>query len=88
MSRQLGFVFHFIIVFKVIIASQQCLDTSDNSNKTYVLGDTVCQERNHWLTVVLATIWLLLHVILFLDAIWFPSIMTNRVRLAAPRKMS
>ena len=87
MSRQLGFVFHFIIVFKVIIASQQCLDTSDNSNKTYVLGDTVCQERNHWLTVMLAIIWFLLHVLLFLD-IKFPSIMTNRVRLAAPRKMS
>ena len=87
MSRQLGFVFHFIIVFKVIIASQQCLDTSDNSNKTYVLGDTVCQERNHWLTVVLATIWLLLHVILFLDT-KFPSIITKHVRLAAPRKMS
>ena len=53
-----------------------------------MFGDTVCQERNHWLTVVLATIWFLLHVILFVDAIWFPSIMTNRVRLAAPRKMS
>ena len=70
------------------MASRFCLDTSDNSNQSFVLGDTVCQERNHWLTVVLATIWFLLHVILFVDAIWFPSIMTNRVRLAAPRKMS
>ena len=85
--RQLGFAFHFIIVFKVIVASQVCLDTSDNSNRTFVLGDTVCQERKHWSTVVLAIMWVLFHVILFLDT-KFPCIMTNRVRLVAPRKMS
>ena len=85
--RQLGFAFHFIIVFKVIVASQVCLDTSDNSNRTFVLGDTVCQERKHWSTVVLAIMWVLFHVILFLDT-KFPCIYTNRVRLAAPREMS
>ena len=86
-TRQLGFVFHFIIVFKVVIASQVCLDSIDNSNRSFVLGDTVCQERSHWSAIVLAIIWVLLHVILFLDTA-FPIIMTKRVRLAAPHKMS
>ena len=57
MSRQLGFFFYLIIVFKVIIASQLCLDTSDNSNQSYVLGDTVCQERNHSVTIFLGIFW-------------------------------
>ena len=65
-----------------------CLDTLDASNRSFVLGDTACQERNHSVTIFLGIFWLLLHVILFLDAILFPSIMTNRVRLAAPGKMS
>ena len=53
-----------------------------------MLGDTACQERNHSVTIFLGIFWLLLHAILFLDAILLPSIMTNRVRLAAPGKMS
>ena len=87
MSWQLGFFLHLVIVFKVIIASRVCLDTNDPFNRTFVLGDTVCQERSHWSAIVLAIIWVLLHVILFLDTA-FPRIITNRVRLAAPRKMS
>ena len=83
--RQLGFTFHFIIVFKVIIASQVCLDTSDNWNRTFVLGDTVCQERKHWSTIVLAIIWVLFHMILFLDT-KFPCIVTNHVKSQLPAK--
>ena len=86
-TRQLGFAFHFVIVLKVIIASRMCLDTTDNSNRSFVLGDTMCQERNHGLTIFLGICWFLLNGILFAD-IKFPSIFTNRVRLAAPRKMS
>ena len=87
MSRQLGFFFHLVIVLKVILASQVCLDTYDLFNRSFVLGDTACQERNHASTIFLAICWLLLHVTLFLD-IWFPSIVTKKVRLAAPRKIS
>ena len=86
-SRQVCLGLHLVIIFKVIVASQMCLDTSDNSNRSFVLGDTACQERNHALTIFLAILWLLLHVILFLDT-KFPSIVTKHVRLAAPRKMS
>ena len=82
-SRQLGFVLHLIIVLKILMASRFCLDTSDDSNQTFVLGETICQSRNHWSTITLAIIWLLLHVILFLD-IKFPSIITNHVRLVTP----
>lgn len=81
---QLGFFIHLLIVFKVIIASQECIDTSDHLNRTY-LGGTVCQERNHGMTIFLAACWLLLHAALFLDLL-FP-IFTNCVRLTAPRKM-
>ena len=36
--RQLGFAFHFAIVFKIIIASQVCDDvTNDNSNQPFVI---------------------------------------------------
>ena len=87
MLRQLGFFFHLVIVIKVIMASQICLDTDDLFNRSFVLGDTACQERNHSFTIFLGIIWVLLHGILVLD-IWFPRIITNRVRLAAPRKMS
>ena len=87
MSRQLGFGLHLIIVLKILFASQVCVDTYDPFNRTFVLGDTACQERNHASTIALAILWLLLHGILFLDT-KFPSIVTNRVRLAAPRKMS
>ena len=87
MSWQLGFFLHLVIVFKVIIASRVCLDTNDPFNRTFVLGDTACQERNHSVTIFLGICWLLLNGILFLDLL-FPSILTDRVRLAAPRKMS
>ena len=86
-TRQLGFVFHFIIVFKVVIASQVCLDSIDNSNRSFVLGDTVCQERNHWSTIVLAIFWFLLHVMLFLSTM-LPFFVNKHVRFVAPRKMS
>ena len=89
MSRQLVFVFHFSIVLQAILASLVCLeDISDNSNRSFVLGDTACQERNHSVTIFLGICWLLLHVILLLDAILFQCVMTNHVRLAARRKMS
>ena len=88
MSWQLGFFLHLVIVFKVIIASRVCLDTHDLFNRSFALGDTACQERNHSVTIFLGIFWLLLHVILFLDAILFPCIITNHVRLAAPGKMS
>ena len=87
MSRQLGFSLHLIIVFKILMASRVCLETHDVANRTFLLGETACQERNHLSTIVLAILWLLLHGTLFLD-IWFPSIVTKKVRLAAPRKMS
>ena len=61
------------------MASRFCLDTSDDSNA--VLGDTVCQERNHVSTIVLAILWVLLHVMLFLSTI--ESMLVNKhVRLA------
>ena len=81
MSRQLGFSLHLIIVFKILMASRVCLETYDASNRSFVLGDTACQERNHSFTIFLGIIWVLLHGILVLD-IWFPRIITNRVRLA------
>ena len=73
-----------------------CLDTYEtvtdqfnrSFNLSFALGDTACQERNHSVTIFLGIFWLLMHVILFLDAILFPCIMTNHVRLAAPGKMS
>ena len=65
-----------------------CDDVADaNSNQSFVLGDTSCENNDRLLTIFLAIIWVLLHAILLLD-IKFPSIMTNRVRLAAPRRMS
>lgn len=82
---QLGFFIHLLIVLKVIISSQECIDTSDHLNRTY-LGGTVCQERNHGMTIFLASCWLLLHAALFLD-ILFP-IITNYVRLTAPCKLT
>ena len=82
-TLQLGFGLHLIIVLKILFASQVCIDTYDILNRTFVLGDTVCQERNHWSTITLAFFWLLLHVILFFD-VKFPSIITNRVRLVTP----
>ena len=87
MSRQLGFGLHLIIVLKILFASQLCLETYDSLNRSFVLGVTACQERNHASTIALAILWVLLHGILLLDT-KFPSIVTNRVRLAAPRKMS
>ena len=87
-SRQLGFSLHLIIVFKILMASRVCLETYDASNRSFVLGDTACQERNHASTIFLGICWLILHVILLLDAILFQCIMTNHVRLAARRKMS
>ena len=88
MSRQFGFIFHFIIVIKVIIASQVCDEvTNGNLNQTFVLGDTLCENNDRLATIILSVTWVLLHVILFLDT-KFPCIYTNRVRLAAPREMS
>ena len=60
--------------------------TGENSNQSFVLGDTYCENNDRWLTIILAIIWVFLHAILLLDT-KFPSIMTNRVRFAAPRKM-
>ena len=51
-----------------------------------MLGDTYCENNDRWLTIILAIIWVFFHAILLLD-IKFPSIMTNRVRFAAPHKM-
>ena len=58
--------------------------TDDNSNQSFVLGDTLCENNEHGMTIILAIIWVLFHAIVLLD-IKFPSIMTNRVRFAAPR---
>ena len=84
---QLGFFIHLIIVLKILMASRFCLDTSDNSNQSFVLGDTMCQERNHWSTIVLAILWVLLHVMLFLSTM-LPFFVNKHVRFVAPRKMS
>jgi hypothetical protein len=69
------------------MASQICLDTSDNSNRSFVLGDTVCQDRNHWLTMLLAIMWALVHVMLFLSTM-LPLHVNKYVRRVALRKMS
>ena len=80
MSRQFGFIFHFIIVIKVIIASQVCDEVTDgNLNQTFVLGDTLCENNDRGATILLAIVWVLSHVILFLDT-KIPCIYTNRVR--------
>ena len=85
MSRQFGFIFHFVIVIKVIIASQVCDEvTNGNLNQTFVLGDTLCESNDRLATIILAIIWVLFHAIMLLD-IKFPSIMTYHVRFAAPR---
>ena len=78
-SRQFGFIFHFIIVIKIIIASQVCDEVTGNLNQTFVLGDTLCESNDRGATIVLAIVWVLFHVILFLDA-KIPRIYTNRVR--------
>ena len=87
MSRQFGFIFHFVMVIKVIIASQVCDEVTSNLNQSFVLGDTLCENNDRLATIILSTSWVLLHVILFLDT-KFPCIYTNHVRLAAPRNMS
>ena len=88
MSRQFGCIFHFAIVIKVIIASQVCDDvTNDNSNQSFVLGDTLCESNDRGLTIFLAFFWVLSHVMLLLNN-KFSRIMTKRVRLAAPCTMS
>ena len=84
MSRQFGFIFHFIIVIKIIIASQVCDEVTGNLNQTFVLGDTLCESNGRLATIILAIIWVLFHAIMLLD-IKFPSIMTYHVRFAAPR---
>ena len=86
-DRQFGFFIHLIIVLKILMASRFCLDTSDNSNQSFVLGETICQERNHWSTIVLAIVWVLLHVMLFLSTM-LPFFVNKHVRFVAPRKMS
>ena len=86
-TLQLGFGLHLIIVLKILFASQVCIDTYDILNRTFVLGDTVCQERNHWSTIVLAIFWFLLHVMLFLSTM-LPFFVNKHVRFVAPRKMS
>jgi len=77
--KQFGFLVHFIIVFKVTIASQVCLDTKDNRSIT--MGDTVCQERNHWSTIVIAIVWVTSHALMLIST-KLPNIVANRVRLA------
>jgi hypothetical protein len=47
----------------------------------------VCQDRNHWLTTVLAIMWALLHVMLFLSTM-LPLHVNKYVRRVALRKMS
>ena len=88
MSRQFGFIFHFIIIIKVIIASQVCDEvTNGNLNQTFVLGDTLCENNDRGATILLAILWVLSHVMLLLNN-KFSRIMTKRVRLAAPCTMS
>ena len=85
MSRQFGFIFRFIIVIKVIIASQVCDEVTNSSlNQTFVLGDTLCESNDRLATIILAIIWVLFHASVLLD-IKFPFIMTYHVRFAAPR---
>ena len=79
-SLQHGFVFHLIIVLKIIIASHTCDEIiNDNPSQSFVLGDTACENNDRWATIVLVSLWSLLHVVLLLD-IKLPSIVTNRVR--------
>ena len=88
MSRQFGFIFHFVIVIKVVIASQVCDEvTIGSSNQTFVLGDTLCENNDRGATILLAILWVLLHVMLLLNN-KFSRIMAKRVRLAAPCTMS
>ena len=79
--EQFGFFLHLIIVFKITIASQVCTDTDDQSNRSFVLGDTMCLNNNHWSTIVLATIWTILHVTMFIST-KLPTLVTKHVRLA------
>ena len=65
-----------MIVIKIIIRSQLCDEDTNNS----VLGDTPCEHNDRGVTIGLAIVWLLSHVILFLDN-QFPWLVTNRVRL-------
>ena len=88
MSRQFGFIFHFVIVIKVIIASQVCDEvTEGNSNQTFVLGDTLCENNDRGATILLAILWVLSHVMLFLSTM-LPLLVNKHLRLVAPCTMS
>ena len=78
--EQFGFFIHFIIVFKITVASQACLDTEDK-NRSFTLGDTACQERNHWSTIVIAIVWVTFHVVMLIST-KLPKFITVHVRLA------
>ena len=41
-----------------------CLDTYDLSNRSFVLGDTMCEDNNHWSTIMIGIIWVILHLML------------------------
>ena len=71
-----------MIVIKIIIRSQVCDEDTNNSNQSFVLGDTLCEHNDRGVTIGLAIVWLLSHVILFLDN-QFPWLVTNRVRLCS-----
>lgn len=45
-----------------------------------MLGDTLCESNNHGSTILLAIIWVVMHVYLLLDT-KFSWIMRNYVRL-------
>ena len=69
-----------MIVIKIIIRSQVCNEDTNSLNQSFVLGDTLCEHNDRGVTIGLAIVWLLSHVILLLDN-QFPWLMTNRVRL-------
>ena len=78
--EQFGFFVHFIIVFKITVASQVCLDTEDK-NRSFTLGDTACQERNHWSTIVIAIVWVTFHAVMLIST-KLPKFIAVHVRLA------
>ena len=82
-SLQHGFVFHLIIVLKIIIASHTCDEIiNDNPSQSFVLGDTACENNDRWATIVLVSLWSLLHVVLLLST-KFPIFVNKHARAAS-----
>ena len=80
-----GFVYHLIIVFKIVWTSAVCDEDTYSTdlvigNSTFLLGDTTCELVDHFGIVFLWLCWLLPHILIVLD-LRYPSLIADRLRL-------